>query len=134
MARKGGWGGALTYNSQSITKITEVEYPEVEKTLAETTAHDSTGGWPEFLASGRFSAGEFACDLVWDKALTGHAALLTAYNAGTAATFSLVSPGSGVTYGGSARVKNIDEMAAQDGAYAAKVTFEPTGAITITFA
>jgi predicted secreted protein len=132
MATQGGLGTTLTYNSQSITKIMEVDWPEVEKVLADVTAHDSSSGWEEFIATGKFVAADFTVTVLWDKALAGHAALLTAYTAKTSHAFSLVAPGSAITVAGTAFVSNVEEQAEMEDGYKAVITFAPTGNVTIT--
>jgi hypothetical protein len=112
MATQGGLGTTLTYNSQSITKIMEVDWPEIEKVLAEVTAHDSTGGWEEFIATGKFTASDFTITVLWDKALAGHGALLTA--------------------SGSAFVSSIAEESDMEDGHKATITISPTGNVTIT--
>jgi predicted secreted protein len=132
MATQGGLGTTLTYNSQSITKIMEVDWPEIEKVLAEVTAHDSTGGWEEFIATGKFTASDFTITVLWDKALAGHGALLTAHNNGTAHAFSLVGPGTALTVSGSAFVSSIAEESDMEDGHKATITISPTGNVTIT--
>jgi len=136
MAVSGGWGVDLQIEvSSTLTTIVngvELEFPSIELELTDVTAHDSTGGWQERLATGRLMSGEFKAKMTWDDSETTHQQIHTDQAAKTASSMAIISPDDSETYTFSAFVKSIKPVSPQNGSYDMEVTFAPTGAIVRT--
>src|SRR5512139_3260639 len=96
MAQQGGFGLDLKImvgtTLTSVVHIIDGEIPEFEKFLAEMTAHDSTGGYAEWIATGKYAINEFKVTLAWDSAASTHAAIVTAFDAASAVSMSIEDP------------------------------------------
>jgi len=136
MAVSGGLGvivkitvsAALT----AIANVEKVEFPKFQRGLKEITAHDSTGGWAEYLSTGKRELGSFGMTLTWDKAEATHAAILTAFNAETPVNMSIQDPKGAEIIAFSAFIKTIDRVSDLETAYQCKVEVQPTGVPAIT--
>ncbi|HQX76048.1 MAG TPA: phage tail tube protein, partial [Thermoflexales bacterium] len=100
--------------------------------LKSATAHDSPGGWGESVATGKFETTEFTATVFLDKANATHAALFAAQFAKTLNAFTVATPGAGLTFTGNAFVVSIEDEAKQDDVLKAKITFAPSGSVSIT--
>lgn len=111
----------------SIVGVFDLTYPTIEKVIAESTGHDSTAGFAEHLATGKFSVSEFTATLIWDSDAATHAAIVTALDSEAAVSMSISDPDGVETITGSALVKSIARLADQEDSYKAEVAFQPTG-------
>lgn len=135
MAVQGGFGLVLKINTGSLTTVVDVlesDFPEQEKVVAENTAHDSSGGYAEYVATGKRRLSEFTATLAWDDTAATHAALLTNLAADTSVGFSIQDPDGQEVIAFSGHVTMIKRISDQEETYKAEVTIQPTGAPTIT--
>lgn len=135
MAIQGGMGVALKINTGSLTTIANMEDVDdwvFDRILAEVSAHDSSGGWAEFVPSGKRMMPAFSCTLTFDDADATHAALVTNWAAETTVGFSINDPDGTETITFSGYVKTMARSSKQDGAYRVKATIQPTGAVTLS--
>lgn len=135
MAIQGAFGVILKINSGSLTTIANVEDIDdwvLDRILAEVTAHDSSGGYAEFVPSGKRMMPAFSATITWDDSITEHQSIITNWAAETTVGFSISDPDGTETLTFSGYIKTIARMGKQDGAYRAKITIQPTGAITLS--
>lgn len=136
MATQGGFGVEVKIDvSETLTAIVhvmEVDYPEFEKVLFESTAHDSSGGYAEWTASGKRKISDFKCKLHWDAAAATHAAVLAAFDSDDPVDMSVEDPGGTEVIAFSAHVQKIGRIAEQEEGYFCEVTIQPTDQATIT--
>jgi predicted secreted protein len=97
MATSGGFGLIYKINIVStlttIPKVIEGTLPGRELVMAEVTAHDSTGGYKEQIASGKRSLGEWDFTVLWNSTDATHQAVLTAFKAAAPTNSSVTKPG-----------------------------------------
>lgn len=115
----------------AVTKIEDVPFPEFEKILAESTGHDSAGGYAEHVATGKRRLNEFTVNLIWDTAEATHAAMLTAFDSDAAVSCSVADPDGDETISFEAHVRTIGRVSEQEDAFKAAVAIQPTGQPTI---
>ena len=136
MAVQGGFGLTLqisiTAVYTTITYLLDCDFPEQAKTLEEVTPHSATSGYATHAASGKRELGEFTATLQWAKSEATHAAILTAYGTNATVDMKIIDVGTAETIQFAAHVKSIKRISKQDEAYKAEVTFQPSGAPTIT--
>lgn len=136
MAKQGGFGVRLKITVGTaltvVAGVREVEFPEFEKILAESTAHDSSGGWKEMIDTGKRALNAFTVTLSWDKAQTTHAAMSTALTSTSPVNMSVEDPAGAEIIAFSAFITKIGRTAEQEEVYSAEVEITPTGAPTIT--
>lgn len=136
MAVQGGFGVVvkidISATMTAIAHIIDAEFPKLEKILADVTAHDSTGGWDEVIATGKRKSGEFNVTLAWDKSGPTHAAILTAFASDSPVNMSIADPDAVETISFAAHIQSVERIAEQEEGYQCKVTIKPTGPITIT--
>lgn len=132
---QGGFGVVLKIDVgtvlTAVTKVVDVGFPEFEKILAESTAHDSAGGYAEFVATGKRRLNEFTCTLTWDTAESTHAAMVTAFDSDAAVSFSVNDPDAIETISFEGHIRTIGRISEQEDAYKAEVAIQPTGQPTI---
>ncbi len=120
----------------SLTALTYLlegsELPKFKKFIADATAHSSTGGWAQRIATGKRSLESFKVVLGWDSDEATHAAVQTAFDSDAAVAMSVVSPGTDETIAFSAHIEEISRITPQEDAYTAEVMITPTGKPTIT--
>jgi hypothetical protein len=116
----------------AVTKVEEVTFPEFEKILAESTGHDSAGGYAEFIATGKRRLNEFTVSLIWDTSEATHAAMVTAFDSDAAVTCSVADPDGDETIQFEAHIRTVNRMTEQEDAFKAEVAIQPTGQPTIT--
>ncbi len=135
MAGQGSFGHDLKImvatTLTTIANVVDMDYPALEKVVAESTGHDSTAGYAEWIATGKYTVGEFTITVVWDSADSTHAAIVTAFDAGAAVSMSLADPDTVETITFSAHVKGMTRQADQEDAYKAEIVFQPTGQASI---
>lgn len=133
---QGGFGLKLkitvTATLTVIVGVKESAFPELEKMMAEVTAHDSTGGWAEHIATGARSANAFSVTVFWDKSTATHAALKTAWEAETSVNMSIEDPDGDEVLAFAAHIVKMGRAADQADAYVCEIEIQPTGAVTIT--
>jgi predicted amino acid dehydrogenase len=135
MAAQGGFGLQLKINTGSLTAIVgvlEADFPEQERLVAESTGHDATSGYATWVSTGKRQLNEFTATLAWDDAQATHTAIVTNFNAEASVNMSIQDPDGAEIIAFAAFVTKIGRVSEQDGVYQAEVTFQPTGAPTIT--
>lgn len=138
MPRQGGFGAVLKITVSAvltaITHVEEFEFPELEKILAEITAHDSPGGWAEHIPSGKRVANAFTCTLTWDRSQATHAAVVAAFDSDDAVGMSTEDPDGLETIAFQAHIAKMGRITDQEGSYQCEVEIQPTGIVSITYA
>lgn len=133
--RQGGFGAVLKITVSAVltavTHVVDFEFPELEKILAEITAHDSPGGWAEFISTGKRKANSFTCRLTWDIAEVTHAAVVAAFDSDLPVVMSAEDPNGYEVIQFSAHVSKLGRIAEQEEGYSCDVTIQPTGIISI---
>lgn len=135
MAKQGGFGLVVKINTGSLTAIANVvdaEFPEQRQTLAEITAHDSTSGYREYMATGLRELASFKMTLIWDESETTHAAIVTAFGSDASVGMSIEDPAGAEVIAFDAFIEVIGRISKAEEAYQAEITVQPTGAPTIT--
>ena len=135
MAIQGGFGVLLKIDVSGLTttaNLLDTDFPEQSKMLEEATGHSATGGYAVYVASGKRELGEFTATLLWDKADSTHAKVLTVLAANATVNMSIQDPAEAEIIAFAAHVKSVKRISKQDEAYKAEVTFQPSGAPTIT--
>ena len=131
MSEQGGMGAVLEIMvSASLTAVTHVEdfeFPEFEKVLAEVTAHDSPGGYAEWIASGKRKLNEFKCTLVWDASEATHAAMQAAFDSDDPVSMSVSDPDGVEHIHFEAHISKLGRQADQEEAVKCEVAIQPTG-------
>lgn len=136
MAEQGGYGvicrisvsGTLT----AITNLLDVTFPEQEKLLWESTAHDTASGYVTFLATGLRQLNEFTLTLGWDDTASTHAALLAGYNSDSTVNMNIQDPDGQEVIAFAAHITKLGRVAELKGGYKCEVTVQPTDGPTIT--
>ena len=116
----------------AVANVEEVEFPELEKIMADITAHDSGGGWDETIPSGRFNSSEFEATLTWNADDSSHAAITAAFGSTVSMPMSIEDPAGVEVLAFNGFVTKMGRVAELDEAYRCKVTFKATGPINIT--
>ena len=136
---QGGFGFTIQLHLGTATAWTTVAsvidgaFPEQEALVAESTGHDATSGYATFVKTGKRQLNPFTLKLVWDSDDTSQGALVTAFDANTSIALQAKDPsGSDEVIAFSAFVTKLGRIVPQDGVYTCDVTFQPTGAPTIT--
>ncbi len=129
MATSGGFGAAATIGGTSITKIIELEAPEIEMPAVDVTAHDATSGYTERMKPGVKKTGPARIKKLWDDTLAAEIAIETHFATTTSAAFVLTVGNE--TYSFSGFVESIEQFIDQENGYMGEIVIQPTGAITI---
>lgn len=133
--RQGGFGAVLKINvTASLTAVTHVvdfEFPEFEKILADITAHDSPGGYAEYISTGKRKMNSFTVKLVWDIAETTHAAVLAAFDSDLPVNMSVEDPDNFEVIAFAGHISKLGRVAEQEEGYVCNVEIQPTGQPTI---
>jgi predicted secreted protein len=136
MSTQGGFGLTLkiyiTSALVAVTKVSTADFPTFRKFIAESTGHDSAGGWYQAVATGKRRLEPFSAELNWDTAEATHAAMMTAFNSDAAVAMSIEDPAGDEVIAFSAHVEAITRVSQQEDRYYATVEFHPSGAPTIT--
>jgi predicted secreted protein len=109
-----------------------MEFPEFEKIVADVTAHDSTGGYAEYIATGKRQLNSFKVTLGWDSAAATHAAVKTAFAADTTSTIVAADPDAVESISFSAHITKLGRIVKQEEGYKCDVEIQPTGVPTIS--
>jgi hypothetical protein len=133
---QGGMGMALKIDVSStltaIAHVQEVDDLELEKFLDEMTGHDATGGYAEYVDTGKRKINPLTCTIGWDDSETTHTTIITAFDGTDPVDMSAEDPGSTEVIAFSAFIQKMGRMYKQEGGYRAKVTIQPSGPPTIT--
>lgn len=136
MSVQGGFGVKLKITVSAaltvVAGVTKVEFPEFEKMIAETTAHDASGGWSTFIDTGKRKLNSIKVTLNWDKAAATHAAITTAFNSASSVAMTIEDPAGTEIIAFSALIVKMGRVADQEDVYSCEVEIQPTGAPTIT--
>lgn len=136
MAEQGGFGVVLkimvSTTLTAVVKVTDVDFPKFKKFLAESTGHDATSGYQTWIASGKRALESFTCTVVWDSAVSTHAAILAAFDSDSAVSMSIEDPDGDEVIAFSAHVFGMERMSKQEDAYTCEIEIQPTGKPTIT--
>lgn len=135
MAIQGGFGVKLKIDVSGLTttaNLLDTDFPEQSKSLEEVTPHSSTGGYAQYVASGKRELGEFTATVLWDKSDSTHAKVLTVLGANATVNMSIEDPSGAEVIAFAAHVKSVKRMSKQDEAFKAEITFQPSGNPTIT--
>mgnify|MGYP001424743406 FL=1 len=135
MAIQGGFGVLLKIDVSGLTttaNLLDTDFPEQSKMLEEATGHSATGGYAVYVASGKRELGEFTATLLWDKADSTHAKVLTVLAANATVNMSIQDPAGAEIIAFAAHVKSVKRISKQDEAYKAEITFQPSANPTVT--
>lgn len=135
MAIQGGFGVLLKIDVSGLTttaNLLDTDFPEQSKMLEEATGHSATGGYAVYVASGKRELGEFTATLLWDKADSTHAKVMTVLAANATVNMSIQDPAGAEIIAFAAHVKSVKRISKQDEAYKAEITFQPSANPTIT--
>jgi predicted secreted protein len=118
----------------TVPGVTSFDYPRGSADRIDATSHDSAGNRKEYVA-GLIDPPSFDVPIIWDNKVTDgsavHAAIEAAYKNGTSLPYSVTTVDAKV-YASDSLVTNISFGAPVDGVFVATVTFQPTGAETVT--
>lgn len=128
---QGGFGVSLKLNGTAVVNVERVDELSFMKYMAESTGHDSPGGYYEAVPTGKRRIEPFTCGLFWDKAEATHAAVIAAFNSDNASTLTWSDPDGDETITFLAHIERLGRISEQEAAYRASVAFHPTGTATI---
>ena len=132
---QGAFGLALqidvTDTPATFAKILDVDPISFMNYIVEATTHDSASGYYEAIATGKKRVEPLSVTLAWDSSQASHAAVVTAFDAGTATTFTFADPDGDETISVEIIVERMARGGTQDGLFTCKVDLHPTGAPTI---
>lgn len=131
MSAQGGYGLTLTMNGTTVVGVESADFPSFMKYIAESTAHDSAGGYYEAVATGKRRVEPMAVVLFWDVNEATHAAVVTAFDSDDAQQFSIADPDGDETITFNAHLERLGRVSQQEDAYKANVDIHPTGTATI---
>lgn len=136
VAPQGGFGLTVQIDvSATLTTmagIEDVDFPKLRNFIAETTTHSSTNGYYEAVATGKKRVEPFRMVLFWDTGDTTHAAIVTAFDAGTPTSFTIADPDGDETIAFECIIEEMERMSRQEEAFKCNVLIHPTGAATIS--
>lgn len=130
MATSGGFGATATIGGTSITKIIEIELPEISSPAVDVTAHDASGGYTERLKPGGINTGPARIKKLWDDTVAAEIAIEAHFALNTSAAFVLFDGTDTFTFSGF--VESIEQFIDQEQGYMGEIIILPTGVITIT--
>jgi predicted secreted protein len=137
MARQGGYGAVMkidvTAVLTAVVHVVDFEFPELEKVLADVTAHDSPGGYSEFIASGKRTMNEFTVKVVWDRSEATHNAIQAAFDSDLPVGMSVQDPDGSEVIEFEAHVKKVGRIAEQEEGFMCEIAIQPTGLPTIDY-
>lgn len=123
--------------SASLTTVDGVQsfdYPRGSADRIPATSHETAGNRKEYV-SGLIDPPSFDVPIIWDNKASGgsanHAAIEAAYIAGTTLGYSVTTVDTKI-YAGNALITNMVFGNSTDGLFMNTVTFQPTGAETVT--
>lgn len=136
IGEQGGFGVQLKIKVNSVltalVHLEEVDWPELEKTLAELKCHDDAGGYPTQLDTGRRKVNSFKATLVWDRTEPTHDAIQAAFDSTVPVDMSIQDPMGVETIEFEAHIAKMGRTSDQEDAFKCEVEIQPTGAPVIT--
>jgi hypothetical protein len=136
MATNGGFGLvykiSITAVLTTIPKVVEGTLPERSRTMAEVTAHDSSGGYKEQINSGKRSLGEWDFTVLWDSANAVHQAVLTAFKASATTNGSIAKAGASETIAAATHWFKMKPSSDLEDGFKIQFTCKANGAPTVT--
>jgi hypothetical protein len=135
MAEQGGFGVVVRINTGALTAVAnliDVDFPEINRIIAENTAHDASGGYYTAIPSGKRRVNPFPMELGWNDAEATHAAMLTNFGVETSVGFNIQDPDGQEVIAFSGYIESVGRISKQDGNYRCRIMVHPTGAPTIT--
>jgi hypothetical protein len=84
------------------------------------------------VKTGKRQLNPFTLTLAWDQDDSAHAALVTAFDSNSSIALQAQDPAGDEVIAFSAFVTKLGRVSKQDGVFSCDVTFQPTGAPTIT--
>ena len=132
MAGQGGYGLTLTLNGTTVVGVQDTDFPRFMKFIAESTAHDSPGGYYEAVATGKRRIEAFSTTLIWDANEATHGAVITAFDSDDAQQLSIADPDGDETIEFNAHIEGINRISPQEDVFTAEVDILPTGTATIS--
>lgn len=127
MTRTGGFGATLTISGSAIAHITNFEFPEFVKVLAEITAHDSPGGYAEHISTRKRRMEAFTVELTWDTDEATHAAIVAAFDSDNTVPMVASDPLGSEDIAFDAHIGKLGRIAEQEEGYSCNVEIQPTG-------
>lgn len=138
MAVQGGYGAVIKITVAAvltaIVNVRDFTFPEFEKILAEITAHDSPGGYAEYIATGKRRMNEFTCRITWDVSESTHAAVKAAFDSDAVVNMSVEDPNGAEIITFDAFISKLGRIAEQEDGYSCDVAIQPTGIPVFTSA
>ena len=129
--RQSGYGAILKITvSAALTAVAHVvdfEFPEFERMVADITAHDSPGGYAEWISTRKRKLNEFTCKLTWDIAQTTHAAIVAAFDSDTPVAMSVQDHSGYEVITFNAYITKLGRIADQEDGYSCDVSIQATG-------
>lgn len=129
--RQGGFGAVLkitvTAVLTAIVHVVDMEFPEFEKILAEITAHDSPGGYAEWISTRKRKMNSFTVKITWDITEVTHAAVVAAFDSDDAVSMSVEDPNGDEVIVFDAQIQKLGRISEQEDGYSCNVTIQPTG-------
>ena len=136
MAGNAAFGTAFKKGATAIAKVTNISGPGISLDTEDVTAHDSTGGWEEVVAT-IIRSGEVKLDLNYDPSDVTHygtantGLLHMLVNKTLVTDFTLVFPGPVTWSFAGAFVVGFEPAAPHNGKITGSVTIKPSGVVTV---
>jgi hypothetical protein len=136
MAVQGGFG--IVYQVDvaatpvTVANVRSITPPSIEAVMADITAHDSTGGYEEYIPSGRINTGEVTVEIVFDESANTHSELRTLSTSKAIATHVFKDSATTETLTFEGYVSGFSRKSEQDDAYIVEVKIRPTGEIVLS--
>lgn len=122
--------GATAEAFTTIANVTNIGGPNLEVDTIETTSHDSTGGWEEFIA-GIKRGGEVELEINYDPSNATHEQLLDDLDGRALHNFQLIWPTTpSITWTFAALVQAVGPEAQFDDKLNCTATLKISGAVT----
>jgi predicted secreted protein len=127
----GGFGLAMrvsvTGTMTALVALLDGELPEFEKFVAEMTSHSASGGYAEYVATGKRKMNEIKLTLGWDSDEATHNAILAAFASDAVSTLTIYTPHGDEGISFSAHITKVGRIAAQEDGYKCDVSIQPSG-------
>ncbi len=128
-------GTLLKHSGTTIKEVCDISGPAMKAGTIDTTSHDSTGGWREFVTTLK-EGGEVTFQINYDPAHATHknaaGGLLKAFNDGTLEAFSVTFTDiAGSVWSFNAYVTGFVPKMPVEGKLSADVTLLISGAVTL---
>lgn len=135
MAKYAAFGTQFKRGATVVAQVTNISGPGLSLDTEDVTAHDSTGGWEEVVAT-ILRSGEITLDIEYDPNDATHkdaaGGILNDLKSRASQSYSLVFPSTpAVTWSFTAFCTGFEPGAPVDGALTASVTYKITGAVTL---